>query len=79
MFDDTSQKAQNVTVEVILVRSLDNEIEIKTDETAKPMIIPRSGIKMVTPRSRKKADKPAEGTLVKLTMTERRAVTVGLA
>lgn len=85
MFDDPNiyaQKANGKTsVEVILVRYIgDTQIEVKTDEKARPMVIPRSGIQIgVHPKQTADVIAKQGGHMATLKMTERRAVTVGLA
>lgn len=77
-FDVTPRaKMPRVEIEVLLVSSKDNDIQIKTDESAKPIWIPRTGLDMTAIKRAAGAAVSAH-THIKIRLTESKAIAYGL-
>lgn len=75
--EPVSPTPSRISVEAILVKMTEDSLFIKTDETAKPMWIPITGIQIKS-KVRAKQVAPDENHMVILSMSERRAINTGL-
>lgn len=74
----STERQPRVEVEALLVSVDKNNLQIQTDETAKPFWIPRTGIQMSTVK--KKIKDPTSALLhIKLRLCENKAIAYGLA
>ena len=69
--DTTVTPRSKVTVDVILMKRTDHEFTVRTDETSRPVILPRYGVKILQ-------DKPKIGDVITLRLTEKKAVDYNL-